>query len=202
MTDPYSVLGVDRNASDEEIKKAYRNLAKKYHPDNYVDSPFASMAEEKMKEINEAYDLVQKLRSGGSSGGYSGSYSGTSSSGSSEYIRVRELINLGRAEEADVILENVPPSDRSAEWHFLKGCVLVKKGYYFDSQKYFETACYMDPNNAEYASALNNVRSSAGTHTYRTSQNASECSVCDLCSSLICLDCLCECFGGDLIPCC
>ena len=55
MRDPYSVLGVDQNASDEEIKKAYRELARKYHPDNYQNNPLADLAEEKMKEINEAY---------------------------------------------------------------------------------------------------------------------------------------------------
>lgn len=64
MRDPYTVLGVSSNASDQEIKKAYRELARKYHPDNYVDNPLADLAEEKMKEINEAYEAIQKQRSG------------------------------------------------------------------------------------------------------------------------------------------
>ena len=68
MNDPYSVLGVSSNASDEEIKRAYRELARKYHPDNYQNNPLADLAEEKMKEINEAYDAITKMRSGGAAG--------------------------------------------------------------------------------------------------------------------------------------
>ena len=75
MKDPYEVLGVSRNASDSEIKTAYRELVKKYHPDNYANNPLADLASEKMKEINEAYDAVTKARSGQSSGSYqSGGY--------------------------------------------------------------------------------------------------------------------------------
>ena len=68
MTDPYKVLGVSPGASDDEIKDAYRRLARKYHPDNYVNNPLSDLATEKMKEINEAYDEIQRQRkSGGSS---------------------------------------------------------------------------------------------------------------------------------------
>lgn len=82
MKDPYKVLGVSPDASDDEIKKAYRALARKYHPDNYNGSDLADLAEEKMKEVNEAYDAVKKMReagqsySGQSSFSSSGSYSG------------------------------------------------------------------------------------------------------------------------------
>ena len=62
MSDPYQVLGVDRNADDDEIKKAYHDLARKYHPDKYRDSDLADLAEEKMKEINDAYDRIRKER--------------------------------------------------------------------------------------------------------------------------------------------
>ncbi|NMA36967.1 MAG: J domain-containing protein, partial [Papillibacter sp.] len=64
MRDPYEVLGVSRNASEDEIKKAYRELARKYHPDNYKDNPLSDLAQEKMKEINEAYDAITKGRAG------------------------------------------------------------------------------------------------------------------------------------------
>ena len=63
MNDPYQILGVSENASDEEIKKAYRDLARKYHPDNYHDNPLADLAQEKMKEINAAYEKNSRLLS-------------------------------------------------------------------------------------------------------------------------------------------
>lgn len=62
MNDPYQVLGVSRNASTEEIKEAYKQLAKKYHPDNYAASPLEEVANEKMKEVNEAYDAIMNER--------------------------------------------------------------------------------------------------------------------------------------------
>ena len=105
MNDPYSVLGVSRNASDDEIKKAYRDLARKYHPDNYHDNPLADLAQEKMKEINEAYDAITRERSSSSGkggggayqGSYSGGYSGSGSSSSSggDLGRARNAINSG-----------------------------------------------------------------------------------------------------------
>lgn len=65
MNDPYAVLGVSSSASEEEIKRAYRDLVKKYHPDNYANNPLADLAEAKMKEVNEAYDAIMKARTQG-----------------------------------------------------------------------------------------------------------------------------------------
>ena len=62
MTDPYKVLGVSPNATDEQVKSAYRELAKKYHPDNYANNPLADLAQEKMQEINQAYDTIMAQR--------------------------------------------------------------------------------------------------------------------------------------------
>ena len=67
MTDPYKVLGVAPDASDDEVKKAYRALARKYHPDKYRDSDLADLASEKMKEVNAAYEEIQNMRKNGGS---------------------------------------------------------------------------------------------------------------------------------------
>jgi len=205
MNDPYKVLGVDRNASDDEIKKAYRELARKYHPDNYVNNPLADLVEEKMKEINEAYDQIQKERASGTRS--ESSY--TSSTPGGEFAKVRELINNNRFSDAELILDAVNAKDRNAEWNFLKGCVLSQRGWYLDAQKFFEIACNMDPQNQEYRTAYESMRNTAYSYSKgytqtEMPQNSSNNSGCDMdcCTKLICLDCLCECMGGDFISCC
>ena len=142
MRDPYDVLGVSRSASDDEIKKAYHKLARKYHPDNFAGSGGAAAegAEEKMKEINEAYDIIQKERSGkttnsGYSGGYGGSYNTYSSSGTTSFYQVRRLINEGKFSDAELIIDSTPAGDRGAEWNFLKGYLLAQRGFYYDAMR-------------------------------------------------------------------
>ena len=76
MLDPYSVLGVSRNATDEEIKKAYRKLSRKYHPDANINNPNKDQAEEKFKDVQQAYEQIRREREYGSSGGSSGGYGG------------------------------------------------------------------------------------------------------------------------------
>ena len=202
MSDPYKVLGVSRDATDEEIKKAYRELARKYHPDNYANNPLADLVSEKMKEINEAYDTIQKMRAGQSGyGGYNSRSSDSAQDG--DYSRIRMLISSGRFSEADIMLDAVSENDRNAEWNYLKGRVLMQRGWFYDAQKHFETACYMDPSNVEYRNALNGMNSRAQTFgNYNRGAQSQQCSGCDICSSLLIADCCCECCGGDLIRCC
>lgn len=208
MKDPYSVLGVSRDATEDEIKKAYRELARKYHPDNYAGTNLAEVAEEKMKEINEAYDFIQKERqgqkSGSAFGGYGSSYSSYSSSGTTSFAEIREMIRNGRYVEAELKIDATPSGDRGAEWNYLKGCLLVQRGYYYDALKYIEVACYLDPNNPEYREAKNrmNVRSSTYGSPYRMNRGQGNIDMCGLCTNLLCADACCECCGGDLIPCC
>ena len=204
MKDPYKVLGVQPSATDEEIKDAYRALVKKYHPDKFADSDLAELANEKMKEVNAAYDEIQKIRSGASQNKNtnSGGFNPGSSSTSEFYTRVRQLINMGNIYDAEQLLLTTPQQTRNAEWHYLYACVLVKKGYYADAQRFFDMACNMDPSNSEYQHARNMFRArSQQNGSYRTYQSNGCCDL-DCCTSLICADCCCECMGGDLIACC
>lgn len=202
MNDPYSVLGINRNATDEQVKAAYKEQARKYHPDNYADNPLSDLAAEKMKEINEAYDTIMNERR--DHGKRQGSYN-AGASGSSGFPEVRALINQGRLEEAQEVLDGVPPGSRDAEWYFLNGTVQYRRGWFDNAFTSFSTACRMNPQNAEYRTAMNNAQRQAGRqyNPYNTgSYNTGGCSGCDVCQGLICADCCCECMGGDLIRCC
>ncbi|MBQ2324994.1 MAG: DnaJ domain-containing protein [Clostridia bacterium] len=197
MKDPYKVLGVNPNATDDEVKKAYRNLAKKYHPDTYVGNPLADLAAEKMKEINEAYDTITKQRAarnqgGGYSTGRSG-YSAGGNAGGDTLYRVRELLSANRVTEAETILSRIPEGQRSAEWYFLMGHVMARKNWLGEARKYFEQACKMDPYNAEYRNTLNNMSSHSSSSTYTTSAKDDDCGFCEICAGMLCADMLCNC---------
>jgi len=210
LKDPYSILGVSSDATDEEVKNAYRALARKYHPDNYGDdNPLKDLANEKMQEINSAYDEIQRMRSSGGSsyrgnGTYYNSYSGTGST-SGVYFEIRKLINSKRFHEAERRIAEVPISDRTAEWHYLYSVVLMHKGSVNDAMRELEMACSMEPGNIEYQKAKEmfntGARGYGSTYYTTTRRRSASDDACDCCTNLICLDCLCECLGGDLIRC-
>ncbi len=197
MTDPYKVLGVSPSATDDEVKKAYRELAKKYHPDNYVDNPLADLAQEKMKEINEAYDLITKQRKGGGrqgsyqSSGQSG-YQGSYQSSGANYAQIRQAIQSGNLQYAEQLLDACPTRD--AEWNFLMGSLYYRKGWLDDARSFLQRACSMDPYNQEYKQALNAVN--AGGMPYRqagygppTQQGPD---MCDMCTAMMCMNMMCN----------
>ena len=202
MRDPYEILEITRNATDDEIKKAYRELAKKYHPDNFKDNPLADLATEKMKEINEAYDQIQKEKSANSA--KSGNYYNYSNDGYSfsKFPRIRELIVGKRFSEADIILNSVSSTERNAEWNYLKGVLLAERGWYHDAQKHFEAAYNLEPDSSEYKDAFYSIKNKAGNFytnggykTAKQNNSGCGCSTCDICTGLLCMDCLCDCFN-------
>jgi len=204
MKDPYAVLGVSQNASDEEVKRAYRELARKYHPDNYHDNPLADLAQEKMKDINEAYDAITKQRSGNGgyntsgsytssygNSSYSGNYSGSGYKGHSEFAEIRNALNMGDIRRAEQLLDN--STNRNAEWNFLMGSVYYRKGWYDEAYDFYRRAVDMDPGNAEYLQALNYM--DRGGQAYRPAgynQNTG-LDACDICSMLMCMNMCCNC---------
>lgn len=204
MKNPYEVLGIKEGASEEEIKKAYRELVKKYHPDQYRDNPLADLAESKLREINEAYEMLMK---GGKSSGSRSQWSGGSAGqgqtyGNDLYAQIRMHINSGNIGMAESMLNSI--NDRSAQWYYLKGLIYLRRGWYDQAYSHIQTAVRMDPSNYEYRDALN--RMTMANNSYRTrsynrgyDQRTDFCSICEF---LWCADCCCECMGGDLISCC
>ena len=207
MNDPYVTLGVPRNASEDEIKRAYRELVRKYHPDNYANNPLADLAEEKMKEINEAYDAIEKERSSGGSAfqyqTWTGSNTNTGTSGYTGPLQdARAAINAGDLDRAEMILGSIV--DRRGEWNFLMGMLSFRRGWMDDASRYFRLAATLDPTNAEYRQAVAYMEN-AGRKPYTSTVNVtrnSDVDMCDLCSKLMIADCCCEMMGGDLIRCC
>ncbi|MBN2725848.1 DnaJ domain-containing protein [Candidatus Mcinerneyibacteriota bacterium] len=196
MKNPYAVLGISPDATMDQVRKAYRDLARKYHPDKHADNPLSGLAEEKFKEINEAYEAILKEREGGSS---RASHSSESSYGL--LSRARSLINNGHFMEAERLLDSL--SARPAEWYFLKGMIFLRKGWRMQAVQYFQAAMEADPANPEYRQAFEQV--AGQSRMYRdmsANYGRTTVSPCDCCAGLICADCCCECCGGDFLACC
>lgn len=209
MTDPYKVLGVSSNATDEQIKTAYRELAKKYHPDNYANNPLSDLAQEKMQEINQAYDAIVAQRKNGQAGGGSEPYARSGGSygyGASQFSDIRRLINNGRSAEAQELLDGVTVASRDAEWHFLRGSIYYGKGWLDEAMQCFGRAHSMNPQNQEYAAAYNQMlwqrqtgNSSYGRNMTNQGGTVGGCSCCDICTAMYCANC---CLGGCDGGCC
>ncbi len=202
---PYEVLGVSPNDDEETIKKAYRELVKKYHPDKYVNSPMAEVAGEKMKEINRAYDMItkggaEKAESSGNTGNKGGYYGynpfgqspfgqnpfGGGYSAQPSFQNVRMLINQGQLVMASRMLSALP---RTAEWYYLNGLIAMRRGWYQQAFENIQAACNMDPNNTEYRSVLENLRSrnTEYTHSGYGTSNGGCCTDC--CTAMLCWNC-------------
>lgn len=213
MRNPYEVLGLREGASIDEVKKAYRELVKKYHPDQYGDNPLKELAEEKLKEINEAYNMIMEGRTGTTQNNmhyeqrYSGndsygrSYSNSYSSGENDrFSMVIDAINRKDFYRAESILQSI--RDRNARWYYLYGYVNYYLGRYGDAYSCFRMAVDMEPGNPEYREALNNMmsmRSNYQRNVYNTIGREDDC--CRALCTLWACDTCCECIGGDMCSC-
>lgn len=213
MNNPYKVLGVREDASQEEIRSAYLKLVKKYHPDKYVDSDLKEVANEKLVEINEAYELLTKRATSNRAsngpytnyGGYSGQGGSYSGPNAQEFSQARTFINQNNLQAAKNILDGI--QTRNAEWYYLYGIIYLRQGWYDKANEFFTRAYTQEPGNPEYTNAYNTLRNTGRPYQRnyqggRTYNNNCGGSGCDLCTGLVCADCCCECMGGDLISCC
>ena len=200
MRDPFSILGVSREASDDDIKKAYRRLARENHPDKFTDPAERSRAEEKMKEINAAYEEIGKIRSGKARDTYYDDqrYNETSSTGDDRYVAVRVHINAHRVREAEAVLASIPQTERGGEWYYLRGVTLMMRGNIIDAGRCFDIACERDPSNEEYRTAREHLRARTSSYQGGTYTVHNDCSdaFCDCIKICFCAN---MCIGG---PCC
>ncbi len=198
MKDPYEVLGLKRGATKEEVKSAYRKLAKKYHPDMNENNPLQDLAEEKFKEIQWAYDEI--MNGNTENPGYGSTYTGNNSRSTGDLYSVRQYVNSGRFQEAMSILRRTKV--RNAEWNFLMGVCYVSLGSAGQGMQFVQTAVNMEPSNIEYQNYLNQIYNMQRSYQQRAYKYGGGSNSVDCCTQLICADCLCECLGGDLISCC
>lgn len=209
MNNPYEVLGIKEGASEDEIKKAYRELVKKYHPDQYQDNPLSRLAEEKLREINEAYDYLMKnpsprRQTSHNNAGYGAGSQGWGGQGDGDFFnQVKNHINSGNVKLAEDMLEG--SGNRTAPWYYLKGLIFMRRGWYDEAYNHIQTAVNMDPSNYEYRNALSRMSNSNNayrTNSFNRGYNRGGPDLCTICQCLWCSDCCCECSGGDLISCC
>ena len=197
MKNPYEVLGVTASASMDEIKRAYRDKARQY-----------SENQTKMNELNDAYDfIINNLGANRTNTSYADSSFGASAAGgqTSEFGDIRAKLNSGRIDDAEMLLDGIPYQRRNAEWYYLKGTIQHRRGWLESALESFRKAKEMEPGNSEYEAAFNQLERESKGNFRKNRQNDDNdgcCSPCNICSSLMCADCCCECMGGDLIRCC
>ena len=165
---PYEVLGIKQGATDEEIKAAYRSLVKKYHPDKHQNNPLSDLAQEKLREINEAYDM---LTGNGNPRG-----------------------NTGNGFQRSGFEENAKPG--TAEWFYQAGINSINRGWYDDGIGKLQTAVSMSPNNLKYNQALNqamNMGTGYRNTAFGRGYGNQNDDLCKMMQCLICTDCLCDC---------
>jgi molecular chaperone DnaJ len=183
VKNPYEVLGVSPGATDEEIKKAYRRLSRQYHPDANVNNPHPEIAEEKFKEVQQAYTQIMKEKQQGYTGGYQngssqswggsgygyggyGSHTytnqgynqgGFSGNDSVEMRAAANYINNGYFNEALNVLNRMPMNQRTARWYYFAAAANQGAGNNVIALEYAQKAVEMEPSNMEYRQFLQNL---------------------------------------------
>ena len=221
MTDPYQVLGDGRGASDEEIKKAYRSLSRRYHPDANVNNPNRAQAEERFKQVQQAYDQIIKERQQGTSGytsygsagnaggrtaeegpfgGFSGTYYyGNAWRGSKEEQspKMQAALHFLRSrsyEEALHVLEEVPFAERNGRWYYYSAVANHRLGNTVTALEHINRALSLEPSNQEYRQFQQSMQYGGTWYTNMgSSYERPYSSYSNFCMSLLCMQMLCSC---------
>ncbi|MGN1398707.1 MAG: DnaJ domain-containing protein [Erysipelotrichaceae bacterium] len=223
MRDPYEVLGVSRNATDEEITKAYRQLAKKYHPDLNPNNPEAA---EKMKEVNSAYDLIKSGKanqyqySNGSANSTNSGYGGYYSNGPfsfydftgfyqrqnntsyDDYDIVERYIQNGQYSSALNLLNNIQV--KNARWYYLSALANYYSGNKVTALEHIEKACQFEPDNQTYQQAKDAIKHNKRSYQNSFNQYSKPFATKNICLSYLLIQLLCSLFGGNacyFLPC-
>ena len=198
MRNPFEVLGISEGSTDDQIKEAYRNLARGYQAESHIGGSLPETARERMRELDEAYDSIMFIRRGDG---------GNNSTSQSKYPDIRLKISENRTDDAETLLDGVLPDARDAEWHFLKATIMDRRGWFDEAERHFAKACEMEPGNNEFAAAYNNIlRNRSGGYrtpfggsvknmdscSFSIGKNGKKCGPCEICSGLMCLDCICR----------
>lgn len=222
MTDPYQVLGVSRSASDEEIKKAYRSLSRRYHPDANVNNPNKEQAEERFKQVQQAYDQIMKEKQQGTSGGgYAGRYADSGagrsqqgpfggfdgtyyygnhtyrSQGSTESPKLQAAVNYLRNRcyaEAVHVLNEIPFSERTGQWYYYSAVANNGLGNTVTAIEHIHRALDLEPSNMEYRQFQQQME--YGGMWYSNMGQGYErpySNYSNFCLSLLCMQALCTC---------
>jgi len=204
--DPYQVLGVSPNASEDDIKKAYRTLSRRYHPDANVNNPNKKQAEEKFKQVQQAYDEIMKRKKQGDSGyddpfsGFGGSsysrQSNTYQGNSVEFQAVNNYINARHFEEALNVLNRMESSCRNAYWYFLRGVANSGLGNTANAMEDAKMATTLEPNNMQYRSFYLQLQNHGSFYNdFGNSYGRSNIMDADCCPALCLISLCCPCNG-------
>ncbi len=197
----YKILGLDENATDEEIKKAYITLKRKYDPNNYEKEDLKEHAKEKTKEIIEAFDAIMNERRAKNIENEKENKE-TTSKGEENFKAIEKLIESNLLQRAEQELMNIPQEKRTARWYYLKGVILYKKGWLLEASNFFATASNLEPSNEEYKEALEKANwqrrggfnePQSGPYGPYSPTGPMGCSFCDVCGTIMCMDMCCDC---------
>ena len=194
MSDPYTILGVSSSATDDEVKKAYRTLSKKYHPDANIGNPHQAEYTEKFKEVQNAYKTIMDGRKKGFTQQTYGNQSYNSTGGyrydgydQNAYQEVAAFIQARRFQEALNILNQI--TNKSSVWFYYAALAENGLGNNITAREYAQTAVNMEPMNMQYILLLNQLQGYQQQYHQTSQQYGNPINMINCCYYMMCLNC-------------